>query len=310
MHNRSSILSAPVLMLAMMFCLSASIRAQDIGKEGDTLHTGRFAAVVATESVIAAGSFVGLSELWYKDYPRSSFHFFDDNNEWLQTDKVAHSFTSYQLGRLGYSTLRWTGLNEKKSAWYGGTMGSAYLLVIEILDGFSKEWGFSWGDFLANSLGTSLFMGQQLGWHEQRIFLKYSYHPSKYAEYRPDLLGSGPLQRLIKDYNGITFWLSTSPGAYLKPETKFPKWIAFSVGYSAEGMLGGRVNPDEYNGSPLPDFDRNRRFFLSADIDFTRIPTRSKVLRTVFSVLNTIKVPFPALEINSKGKVKGHYFYF
>jgi hypothetical protein len=30
----------------------------------------------------------GLYQLWYKDYPMESFHFFDDSGEWLQMDKA------------------------------------------------------------------------------------------------------------------------------------------------------------------------------------------------------------------------------
>jgi hypothetical protein len=225
-------------------------------------------------------------------------------------DKMGHIFNSYQIGRLGYSTLRWSGVNNKNSAWCGGSMGLMYLSIIEILDGFSSEWGFSWGDFASDIAGSSLFIGQQLSWHEQRISLKLSYYPSEYAKYRPDLLGKDPVQRLIKDYNGMTFWLSGSIGSFIKPEKKFPPWICVSFGYSAGGLLGGRTNPTVYSGTALPSFNRTRRFFLSADIDFTRIPTRSKALKIIFFALNSIKIPFPALEINSLGKIKGHYLYF
>lgn len=300
-----------VLCLLFAVCNSLSIYGQNnlTGTE-DSIRPGRLTLVISVESAVAAGALIGLNELWYKDYPRSSFHFFDDSREWLQMDKAAHTFTSYQLGRLGYSCLRWTGLSENKSAWYGGSMGSMYMIIIEILDGFSKEWGFSWTDFLANTAGSSLFIGQQLGWHEQRLLIKHSYHPSPYASYRPDLLGENLPEKILKDYNGTTFWLCASIGSFLKSEKKFPHWICLSLGYSAEGLLGGNSNPDSYNGDPLPCYDRNRRFLLTADIDFTQIPTRSKALKTFFSILNVFKVPFPAIEINSKGKIKGHYFYF
>jgi hypothetical protein len=298
----------PVLLTACLL-LSGFARGQS-AEAGDTLRKGRLAIVLTTEAAVAAATLVGLNELWYKDYPRSSFHFFNDNAEWLQMDKGGHVFNSYQIGRLGHATLRWTGLSDKKSAWVGGSLGSMYLLIIEVLDGFSNEWGFSGGDFAGDIAGSALFISQQLGWHEQRISLKLAYHPSKYAQYRPDLLGSNHIERLIKDYNGESFWLSASIGSFMKPEKKFPRWICVSVGYSAEGMLGGRTNPAVYNDKPLPSFERNRRFFLSADIDFTKIPTRSKALKIVFFALNTIKIPFPALEINSKGSLKGHYIYF
>src|ERR1043166_9398894 len=50
----------------------------------------RFSVVIGTEAALYSGSLLALNQLWYKDYPRRSFHFFDDNNEWLQMDKCGH----------------------------------------------------------------------------------------------------------------------------------------------------------------------------------------------------------------------------
>ncbi|HVK49025.1 MAG TPA: hypothetical protein VM488_14290, partial [Pseudobacter sp.] len=59
-----------------------------------------------------------------------------------------------------------------------------------------------------------------------------------------------------------------------------------------------------------PEVERTRHFFLAPDIDFTRIRTGRKWLRTVFFVVSMIKVPAPALELNSKGKLKAHALYW
>jgi hypothetical protein len=267
---------------------------------------GRFAIVMAAESALATTTLIGLNELWYKDYPRSSFHFFNDNKEWLQMDKVGHAWTAYQLSDLGYSALRWSGVKENKSAWYGGLTGMSYQLIIELLDGFSTEWGFSMGDFAGNLSGSAMFTAQQLAWHEQRFNIKYSYHYTKYAALHPELLGSNGAERLLKDYNGQTYWLSCSPGSFLKRESRFPRWIAFSLGYSAEGMLGGRDNNDVPG---YENIERSRRFLLSADIDFSKIPVKSKFWHSVLSVINVLKVPFPALEYNTHKGMQGHWIY-
>jgi hypothetical protein len=57
------------------------------------------------------------------------------------------------------------------------------------------------------------------------------------------------------------------------------------------------------------DFYRYRQFYLSLDIDFTKIKTKSKFLQSVFSVVNGFKIPFPAIEFSKHG-VKAHGFYF
>jgi len=265
----------------------------------------RFSLVVSTEAALYAGSLIGLNELWYKDYPRSSFHFFDDNDEWLQMDKVGHMTTAYYLGRIGVGFMNWTGVSRTKAIWYGGMLGSLYQSTIEIMDAYSSEWGFSVGDFAANTLGSLLCVGQELAWDDQRIVLKYSFLQSKYARYRPELLGSNLQENVLKDYNGQTYWLSVNPSSFMGDGTKFPKWLNIAIGYGAEGMTGGRFNPPYVDATGKPVyFDRYRQYYLSLDVDLTRIKTRSKFLRTVFYSVGFIKIPAPSLEFSEKG-VKG-----
>ncbi|MEJ6491389.1 MAG: hypothetical protein QNL60_02870 [Flavobacteriales bacterium] len=57
----------------------------------------------------------------------------------------------------------------------------------------------------ANALGSGLFLGHHLLWKEQRIVLKFSSHPTEFAKYRPEVLGSSYPERLLKDYNGQTY---------------------------------------------------------------------------------------------------------
>src|ERR1035437_8378031 len=208
----------------------------------DSINHKRLTSVIISGTILYAGSMATLYNFWYKNYPQSHFPFFNDNNEYLQMDKMGHFTTTYYISKLSYNTLRWTGLPEKKSVLFGGMMGIGYLTVVEILDGFSSEWGFSPGDMTANTLGGGLFVGQQLAWKEQRIQLKWSYHQTNYAQYRPDLFGKNLREQWLKDYNGQTYWLSANIKSFLKKESKFPAWLNLAVGYGAEGMTGASYN--------------------------------------------------------------------
>lgn len=276
----------------------------------DTLNKKRLKTMIIAESATYAVSMIGFYNLWYKDYPQTNFHFINDNNHWRSMDKMGHIFSTYNLGRLGYASLRWTGLSENKSIWYGGLIGFTYLTVIEILDGFSKEWGASTGDLIANTIGSSLFISQQLVWKEQRIVLKYSNHPTSFSDYRPDLLGENFVQSLIKDYNGSTFWLSANIHSFLPNNSLFPKWLNIAFGYGADGMTGAYRNSTEYNGETLPTFKRITQFYIALDIDLTKIPTRSKFMHILFNALSFIKIPLPTFEFNSGGNLKFHPIYF
>ena len=58
------------------------------------------------------------------------------------------------------------------------------------------------------------------------------------------------------------------------------------------------------------DIDRVRQFYLSLDIDFTKIPVKSNALKAFLEMINIIKIPFPAVEFNTGGEVKWHWLMF
>jgi hypothetical protein len=268
------------------------------------INRSRLNLVVGGELATGLGSLGGLYYLWYADYPSSAFHWFNDNGQWLLMDKFGHATSSYQLGRISYSLMRWSGVSENPSLVWGGGIGFAYLGVVELMDGFSEGWGASWGDLTANAFGTGLFIGQQLLWDQQRIALKYSFQPSRYAVYRPDLLGNSFIQEMLKDYNGQTYWLSFNVQDFLHGAPIIPDWLCVSFGYGADGLLGGDVNP-----AHLLHFPRQRQYYLSLDADLTRIPTSKPWLKTVLGALNFIKIPAPALALDG-GKLAFYPLWF
>jgi hypothetical protein len=273
-------------------------------------HKKRLIGVSVTAGALYAGSMTGLYYLWYADYPQSSFHCINDCNEWLHMDKLGHITSSYWIGRIGYESLRWSGVERKKAIWYGGTWGLIFLTTVEIFDGFSEEWGASGCDMAANFLGTGIFIGQQLFLDDQPFTLKSSFHRTEYAEYRPDLLGENLIQQMLKDYNGQTCWLSANIAYWLPESSKFPKWLDVSFGYGAEGMLGAKSNPPEYNGKPLPDYERYSQYFISLDVDLTKIRTNNETIRLLLNIIGFLKFPLPAVEFNRIDKVKWHWIYY
>ncbi|SDS55134.1 Predicted lipoprotein [Formosa sp. Hel1_31_208] len=272
----------------------------------DTLNTSRKNVVIITEASIASLTLIGLDQLWYADFPRSKFKTINDSDEWLQMDKLGHVFSAYQLGRVGANALHWSGVAKKNQLLYGATLGFGFLTAVEMFDGFSSEWGFSWSDMAANGLGTGLYIGQELLWEEQRVTIKYSFHQTRFANRRPDKLGQGILEEMLKDYNGQTYWLSANLHSFFK-QSKIPRWLNLAFGYGADGMLTGK---NENVDNLFVNQNRQRQFYLSLDVDLSRIETKSRVLRTIFDVINVIKVPFPTIEFNVKNGIKLHYIYF
>jgi hypothetical protein len=276
-----------------------------VNAQTDSTHSYkcRRISLITGSSVLTAGSLVYLNQAWYKQYSTGKFHTFNDNSEWLQMDKAGHVWTNYNLGRLMMDAFDWAGYSKKKKL-LAGTIGFGYMTGIEIMDGYSAGWGFSWGDMGANALGAGLAIGQEALWNEQRVFIKYSYHESGLAKYNPALLGNNLSEKLLKDYNAQTYWISCSPFSFCSKDKKVPRWLAISFGYGAQDMLNGHDALSHINNG-MVDVDyyreRTRNYYLSFDIDLSKIKTRSKVLKTLFTCLNTVKVPFPTIGFNKYG---------
>lgn len=246
---------------------------------------------------------------WYKDYPQTTFHFFNDNSEWEQMDKYAHTWDAYNIAKPLVNCYKWTGMSREKSVLYGVGVAFLFQTSVEVFDGFSSQWGFSGGDMLANTLGLSLYTFQELKWQDQRLSLKFSFRQTKYSKYRPDLLGKNLPENILKDYNGLTHWLTINPKSFLK-SSKIPSWLSFAFGFGAEGMTGGKENSFIFDGRKIPAFDRYKQYYFSIDVELHRIHTRSKFLTSLFRVVNIIHLPAPAIEISKGNKPRFHPLYF
>jgi hypothetical protein len=276
-------------------------------KPSDTTNKTSQNLVFVAESVLASGALIGLNQLWYANYPKSNFHFINDNEEWLQMDKVGHLYSSYHIGRFGAEAMNWSGATKKKQLIYGAGLGFVFLTAVEVFDGYSAQWGASSGDLIANATGTALYVSQELLWNEQRITPKFSFHKTQYATYRPDLFGSTIPEQILKDYNGQTYWFSVNIYSFFTC-SKIPKWLNLAVGYGAEGMISG----NDQNTAPIltTKSEKTRQFYLSLDLDLTKIETKSHFFKTILSVFNVVKIPAPTIEYSPQRGFRCYAFYF
>ncbi len=298
----------------------------------DTLNKKRFWLVTGSGAAAYTGTLIGLNELWYKQYPRSSFRFFNDFGEWEDMDKVGHTYTAYFYSVWASKLYRWTGLSQEQAAWTGAGISTGLQLTLEMLDAYSEQWGFSWGDVAFNTAGSLLFLGQELHWKEQRIVMKYSSFRQAVPEHTilstnglasttlrarsDELYGTNIPEIMVKDYNATTMWLSFNLDAFSKKESQWlPKWLNVAIGYGAQNLYGGTDNEwEDEDGNifivPEALYPRTRQFYLSLDVDLSRIKTRSKFWNAVLSAANVFKIPAPALEYNNQGQLKFHPIFF
>ncbi len=300
-------LSIPIYLL---FNPITAIAQSSLFAYSTTYNQQRVNTIILSETVAGAAITIGLNYLWYKKFPRSRFHFFNDNNEWLNMDKLGHACTTYNVSAIQNDMLRWAGVRPGPAALYGTLTALGFMTLVEIMDGHSAKWGFSKGDMLANIAGCLLFETQQLAWKQQRISLKYSYHHTPFAAYNPDELGNNLPQRMLKDYNGQTYWLSFNIASFLPASAHFPQWLNISAGYGAEGMIGAIKNPAEIKGKIIPNFERYRQYFLSFDTDLYRIKSNTAFTSSLFKLNRIFKTPAPTFKWNSDKKATVKWIYF
>lgn len=288
-------------------CLCISNAQIDSLSNQSQFNKKRFIGITAGVTSVWTGSMIGLGQVWYSEVNKTGWHSFDDSKNWMQMDKAGHFYTAHKLNQLNYGLFSWTGLNQNTCIAIGSSISFGYQLTLEMFDAFSQEWGFSWSDMAANTLGTASFALQQYFWKEERIIPKFSYSPSPFAKYRPEVLGSNFAESLLKDYNGQTYWLTFSPFTFFK-NNQMPKWICLSIGYSAHEKLVGSEDL-YYDPITATTFNASREIVFSLDVDFSKLDIKRKWLKTMIKQLNYLKVPFPAIVFRNNGVVLNPFYF-
>ena len=291
----------PIILFVFLlpFVLQSQIR-----QFPDSINWKKVNTLIAVESAFYVGGLSYLQYIWYSDKERVPFHYYNDNKGWLQMDKYGHALTAYKESYSGYYGLRRAGVKKKNALIYGGPLGFFLQAPIEVFDGLYDGWGFSWGDIWANTAGSALLAGQELVYNDQIVKLKMSYQRSKMAEIKPWYLGENQFESFFYDYNGHTYWLSANLNKIVRHK-KIPNWINLALGCSGENMFS-----EFENSGSFTSYERYRQYYFSFDIDWSKIPTKYKLIRMALDAMMVVKVPFPSLEYSGPNGFKLIPFYF
>lgn len=325
-----------ILISGLLFFPTMSLNAQEAdtlnlsqSKKGflspaDTFSKPRFYSALGLGVAGYSATLYGLSNAWYSQYDRSSFHFYDDFGVWRNMDKLGHAYTTYLYTDVLHGMSKWTGMNDRSALWLAAGAANFFQLTIEVLDGFSAEWGFSMSDFAANITGSVLYVSQHLLWEEQRVRLKFSTFPQTYGDHlipshdnsgtmtykdrASDLYGRGLASRLLKDYNGQTYWLSVNPASFNVPH---PDWLNWAIGIGAADMYAGESNT-WVSGSTIyhAPFPQKTIFYLSPDLNWSAFRGKSDFMNTLLGILNYVKAPLPAVSIDTQGNIGWYLVFF
>ena len=217
-------------------------------------------------------------KLWWKG-EKSPFHF-NWQEDWtyaLGADKFGHFYFPMLVTTIYADAFDWSGIEEEQSLLYGGLTALTYQTFTEIKDGFSKQWGFSWGDFSANVFGAAYPLLQYTYPQLKNFNLKISFFPS-------DRFKNGSNKVIFDDYESTYHWLSISVVNYLPENLRkyYPSFLNLAVGHSVKG------------------FDTNSRhheIYLALDLNTDELPGNSSFLKFIKKYLNFYYLPMPAVKI-------------
>ncbi len=234
--------------------------------------------IIGAVSVTALAVSYGLQDnIWWKG-DKSSFHF-NWNQDWkasLGSDKFGHFYFAYLAANIYSQTFGWAGLNEKDKRLYGGLSAMVHQTFTEVRDGFSKQYGFSFGDYAFNMLGAAMPLLQYEIPSLNALRFKISYYPSR--RFR-----NGSNSSIIDDYESTYDWISIDINKLLpdKPAEYFPDFIDFTVGHSVKNL----------------DTDPKHEFFIGLDWDIEALPGSCPLLKFLKRNLNLYHFPSPVVKV-------------
>jgi VanZ family protein len=196
-----------------VFSLNSSIYAQ---QDTSSINRGRLAITGGSALAVLGGSYAYIQNSWWSDQS-SSFHF-DDGSDLRYAkniDKGGHFFGGILVADLFQSSLKWSGVNEKKSYLYGAAMGSFIQLSIELKDAYAPNWGFSVWDFGAGTIGAFVPYFEKYAPIAEFVDFKFSYYKRSNTYWELGTIQkpyAPPHKHAYQDdYVNQTYWLSLYP---------------------------------------------------------------------------------------------------
>ncbi len=262
-------------LLILLFCQTTF--AQTFEK--DSINTNRLLLVGG----LSTGAFVyayGIqNNMWWKG-EKTNFHtnWTQDWNASLGADKIGHFYFGNLVSTIYKNAFHWIGFTKRNSLLYAGLFTLTYQTFLEIRDGFSKQYGFSWGDFAANSLGSMYLFIQDSYPELQNFNFKISYFPSQRFK-------NGSNAYIMDDYESTYHWLSIDvdkllPGNWDK---YFPDFINLAFGHSVNGLNNLK--------------NANHEFYFGIDWDLQSIQSESELLNSFIEIINKYHLPAPTIKV-------------
>jgi hypothetical protein len=207
-------------------------------------------------------------------------------------DKLGHGFSFYLSTRLLSKGFQWAGHDSRKAAQLAGLTSAALSIGVEIMDGFTNQYGFSPEDVAMNLLGIGAGVFLESHPKLDRLFdIRVQYWPSDDArrlnDYDP-----------VADYSGQTYLLVTkASGIPMLNKNKYLRYLEFDFGYGTRGY-------QPTDGTGTQPKERNIYYGISVNLsqllNDTILKSNTTTRKITNSVLEYVQVPGTALLFKHK----------
>jgi len=262
------------------------------------LSRARFAVALSGVGIYDLAFYETLKKPWWSG-EKSGFHVINDwwGNYAMEVDKCAHAYAGQSMALIAAQSYQWSGMTRRQGLFWGGVTGVAMLAQVEVLDGYTRRYGFSTGDFAANLVGAFYPLAQEV-WDPLRLVtLKMSWHPRRFEDTGYDHNPSPP--NLLEDYDRMTYWLALDINGMLPAGVQryWPDWLGVALGYGVK------------NAFSQCEGDRMRECYVALDLDPTRANLGNGWLARALAPLHYIHLPAPAIRFRGDG-TKSFALYF
>ena len=260
------------------------------------LNNGRVILVSTSLATILAGSYLYVENVWWSD-KQISFHFDGgaDLTYALNVDKVGHFLGGLQAADFFSSSMKWAGMNEKKSLWYGAAFGSGLQFAIEMKDAYAPYWGFSKWDLALGSAGSFWPVAQYYNPDLKAINFKFSYYKQSNIYWDLDKQRGKETNKYAwqDDYPNQTYWVTFDVNHFIE-SCCWPDWLNIALGFG--------IDDSQYLNDSNTKTGGNNEWYIALDYDVPKLlkkwnsPTGKKVKHW----LNYFHFPAPTIRFSPK----------
>ena len=268
----------------------------NIPTKRDSLNKGRVIIVSGSLGAALAGSYWYIQNSWWSE-KQIDFHFDDgaDKTYALNVDKVGHFIGGLLTADIFSSSMKWAGMSEKQSLWYGAAFGSGFQLAIEMKDAYAPYWGFSKWDLALGSAGSIWPVAQYYNDALKAINFKFSYYKRSDIYWELDReRGKEPNKYAWQDdYPNQTYWMTFDIN-YFTETCCWPEWLNVAIGFGLDDTQYLDENNTKTGGQ--------NEWYIALDYDIPKMLKRwnSSTGKKVKHWLNYFHLPAPTIRISPK----------